>query len=67
MSLGWILITETEGSTWTLLGMPVLGEAEVEHGCFFTNAFTALVRLVGIPFTQKGTSNQALSEHKTQF
>ena len=34
MSLGWILITETKGSTWTLLGMPVLGEAEVEHGCF---------------------------------
>ena len=62
-----VLIAEAEGSPWTLLGMPVLGEAEMECACFFTNGLTALVRLVGMPFIQKGTSNQELSEHKTQF
>ena len=46
-----VLIAEAEGSPWTLLGMPVLGEAEMECACFFTNGLTALVRLVGMPFT----------------
>lgn len=36
----------------------------MECACSFTNTLTALVRLVGMPFTQKGTSNQELSEHK---
>lgn len=64
-NISWlVLIAEAEGSPWTLSGMPVLGEAEMECACSFTNTLTALVRLVGMPFTQKGTSNQELSEHK---
>ena len=33
-SLGWVLIAEAEGSSWTLLGMLVLAEAEMQSWCF---------------------------------
>ena len=48
-NISWlVLIAEAEGSPWTLSGMPVLGEAEMECACSFTNTLTALVRLVAM-------------------
>ena len=63
-SLHWILIAEVERSTWTHLGLPVLGEAEMQCWYFLLMLSTTLVRVVEKSLTKKGISNRELAEHK---
>lgn len=63
-SLHWILIAEDERSTWTHLGVPVLGEAEMQCWYFLLMLSTTLVRVVEKSLTKKGISNRELAEHK---